>query len=42
MFPSTTGRCASIDVRGDWAGEAAAEADLFLLDLKRDMIVFDL
>ena len=36
------GRWASTEGRGVWAGVEAAEVDLFLLDLKRDMawIVF--
>ena len=32
------GRCSLREVRGVWAGVVAAEAVLFLLDLKRDMV----
>ena len=37
IFTCAEGRWASTEERGVWAGVEAAEVDLFLLDLKRDM-----
>jgi len=37
IFTCADGRWESTEERGVWAGVEAAEVDLFLLDLKRDM-----